>query len=299
MASRKTTRTSSKTDPERSGDVRRPVAGPGMNTGLKNNVVIVTGASGGIGRACAEAFAAEGARLALHGHTHIDAVEKLAAELQVETFVIKGDLRTEIDAAKLFIETEDKFGRIDAVVANAGLWPPHATPIHKMDLDQWNGTVAANLTASFLCAREYFRYLDGTRPGHASLVLIGSTAAKFGEEGHVDYAASKAGLTYGLTRTLKNEIVRLVPTGRVNCVCPGWTLTRMTEDALRNHQNVVPAMQTRAITRIARPEEIASAVVFLSSAALASHITGEIITISGGMEGRLLHAREDVDASSV
>jgi NAD(P)-dependent dehydrogenase (short-subunit alcohol dehydrogenase family) len=130
-------------------------------------------------------------------------------------------------------------------------------------------------------------------------VLIGSTAAKFGEEGHADYAASKAGLVYGLTRTLKNEIVRLVPAGRVNCVCPGWTLTRMTEDALRSHDNVVPAMQTRAITRVARPEEIASAVVFLSSPTLAGHITGEVITISGGMEGRLLHPRDKIDPSSV
>jgi 3-oxoacyl-[acyl-carrier protein] reductase len=266
-----------------------------MDTGLKDNVLIVTGASGGIGRACAEAFAAEGARLALHGHTHIDAVEKLAADLPVETLVVHGDLRAEIDAAKLFIETEDKFGRIDAVVANAGAWPPHSTPIHKMGLDQWNDTVASNMTASFLCAREYFRYLDGGRPEHASLVLIGSTAATFGEEGHVDYAASKAGLAYGLTHTLKNEIVRLVPAGRVNCVCPGWTLTRMTEDALRNHENIVPAMQTRAITRVARPEEIAAAVVFLSSQRLASHITGEVFTISGGMEGRLLHARDEID----
>ncbi len=266
-----------------------------METDLKDRVVVITGASGGIGRACAEAFAAEGARLALHGHTHIDAVQELAASLAVETFVVRGDLRTEIDAAKLFIETEDKFGRIDAVVANAGLWPPQATPIHKIEIHQWNDTIAANMTASFLCAREYFRYLDGARPDHASLVLIGSTAARFGEEGHADYAASKAGLAYGLTRTLKNEIVRLVPAGRVNCVCPGWTLTRMTEDALRSHENVVPAMQTRAIKRVARPEEIANAVVFLSSPTLASHVTGEIITVSGGMEGRLLHNREEVD----
>jgi NAD(P)-dependent dehydrogenase (short-subunit alcohol dehydrogenase family) len=213
----------------------------------------------------------------------------------VDTLVVQGDLRTEIDAAKLFIETEDQFGRIDAVVANAGVWPPVATPIYKMDLDQWNDTLAANLTASFLCAREYFRYLDGTRPDHASLVLVGSTAARFGEEGHADYASSKAGLTYGLTRTLKNEIVRLVPSGRVNAVCPGWTLTRMTDEALRNHENVVPAMQTRAISRVARPEEIANAIVFLSSDALASHVTGEVLTISGGMEGRLLHMREEID----
>lgn len=266
-----------------------------MDTGLKDKVVVITGASGGIGRACAEAFAAEGARLVLHGHTHIEAVDALAKQLPVESLVVQGDLRTEIDAAKLFIEAEDRFGRIDAAVANAGLWPPTTTPIHTMDLDQWDNTVRSNLTATFLCAREYFRYLAGARPDAASLILIGSTAAVFGEAGHADYAASKAGLTYGLTRTLKNEIVRLVPKGRVNAICPGWTLTRMTEDALKKHENVVPALQTRAHTRIARSEDIAGATVFLASDALAGHITGEIMTISGGMEGRLLHRPEDID----
>jgi NAD(P)-dependent dehydrogenase (short-subunit alcohol dehydrogenase family) len=166
-----------------------------------------------------------------------------------------------------------------------------------MDLEQWNNTVASNLTASFLCAREYFRYLEHVQPDNASLVLIGSTAARFGEEGHADYAASKAGLTYGLTLTLKNEIVRLVPAGRVNAVSPGWTLTRMAESALRDHENVIPAMQTRAIKRVARAEDIANAVVFLASDTLAGHITGEILTVSGGMEGRRLHSRESIDPS--
>jgi NAD(P)-dependent dehydrogenase (short-subunit alcohol dehydrogenase family) len=81
----------------------------------------------------------------------------------------------------------------------------------------------------------------------------------------------------------------------VNAICPGWTLTRMTEDALKKHENVVPALQTRAHKRIARSEDIASAAVFLASDALAGHITGEIMTISGGMEGRLLHRPENID----
>jgi 3-oxoacyl-[acyl-carrier protein] reductase len=268
-----------------------------MDTGLKDKVVVITGASGGIGRACAELFAAEDARLVLHGHTHIDAVDALARSVGVESLVVQGDLRAEIDAAKLFIEAEDRFGRIDVVVANAGLWPPNPAPIHTMDLDQWDNTLRANLTASFLCAREYFRYLAGAKPEAASLVLIGSTAAIFGEADHADYSAAKAGLTYGLTRSLKNEIVRLVPAGRVNAVCPGWTLTRMTEDALRRSENVIPALQTRAHKRIARPEDIASTVAFLASDTLAGHITGEVLTVSGGMEGRLLHRREDIDTS--
>ncbi len=266
-----------------------------MDTGLKDKVVVITGASGGIGRACAEAFAAEGARLVLHGNTHIDAVEALAKRLSTETFVVQGDLRTELDATKLFVAAQDHFDGIDVVIANAGVWPPNTAPIHTMNLEQWDNTVRSNLTATFLCAREYFRYLSDEKPESASLILIGSTAAVFGEADHADYAAAKAGLTYGLTRTLKNEIVRLVPKGRVNAICPGWTLTRMTEDALRKHENVVPALQTRAHKRIARSEDIANAALFLASDALSGHVTGEIMTISGGMEGRLLHRPENID----
>ncbi len=101
-----------------------------------------------------------------------------------------------------------------------------------------------------------------------------------------------------MTRTLKNEIVDLVPTGRVNAVCPGWTLTRMTEDALKDHENVVPTLQTRPLQRIARAEDIAGTVVFLASDKLAGHITGEVLTIAGGMEGRLLRRADEVDPDS-
>lgn len=266
-----------------------------MKTELADKVVLVTGASGGIGRACAEAFAEEGAKLVLHCHQRYEAVQDLAESLSVETLVLAGDIGAERDMVKLFKAVEDHFGRLDVVVANAGVWPPNHAPIHEMGLDQWTHTINTNLTGTFLCARGYFRYLDRARPESASLIIIGSTAAVFGEAGHADYAAAKAGITYGLTRTLKNEIVRLVPTGRVNAVCPGWTLTRMTEDALKEHANVVPTLQTRPLKRIARAEDIAHAVVFLASEKLAGHVTGEVLTVAGGMEGRLLHKAEDVD----
>ena len=98
-----------------------------------------------------------------------------------------------------------------------------------------------------------------------------------------------------MTKTLKNEIVGLVPTGRVNAVCPGWTLTRMTEEALRDHDLVVPTLQTRPIKKIARARDVANAVVFLASDALAGHVTGEVLTVAGGMEGRILHKPEEID----
>ena len=268
-----------------------------METGLKEKVVLITGASGGIGQATARAFAEEGAKLILHGHSRLAELEKLRRELPVETITVQADLTQEAQVAQLFRQAVDHFGQVEVLVANAGIWPEEAQPLFEMSLERWNRTIAVDQTSVFLCAREFFRLLRRIRPETASLVIIGSTAAIFGEEGHADYAAAKAAITYGLTRSLKNELVRIVPRGRVNAVCPGWTLTRMAQGALSDPKAVVRALQTRALKRIARPEEIAQAIVFLASDKLAGHITGEILTVSGGMEGRLLHLPEEIDPS--
>src|SRR5690606_26677020 len=153
----------------------------------------------------------------------------LAESLPAEAVTVSGDVGDEGDVAEMFAATLARFGRLDAVVVNAGAWPPEDVPLHRMEPAQWAETVRTNLTGAFLCAREYFRYLERARPESASLVLVGSSAALFGEAGHADYAAAKAGMVYGLTRTLKNEIVSLVPRGRVNAVCPAWTRTAMAE----------------------------------------------------------------------
>jgi 3-oxoacyl-[acyl-carrier protein] reductase len=266
-----------------------------MDTGLDGKVVLVTGASGGIGAACARSFTEEGAKLVLSGYRNFAAAERLSTELPSDCIAIRADVREEGDVEHLFIKAVEHFGTIDIVVANAGVWPPEATPIHRMPLSRWNDTIAANLTGVFLCAREFFRVLQHRRPHSASLIMIGSTAAVFGEENHADYAASKAAVTYGLAKSLKNEIVRIVPRGRVNAVCPGWTLTRMTERDMKDSSLIKSALQTRAIRRIARVEDIAATVVFLASDRLSGHISGEIITVSGGMEGRLVHSPQDID----
>ncbi len=266
-----------------------------MDAGLHGKIVLVTGVSGGIGAACARSFAKEGAKLVLSGYRNFAAVERLSTELSSDCIAVRANVQEESDVEHLFIKAEKHFGTIDIVVANAGVWPREATPIHRMAITQWNDTIATNLTGVFLCAREFFRILEHRKPQTASLVLIGSTAAVFGEENHADYAASKAAVTYGLAKSLKNEIVRIVPRGRVNTVCPGWTLTRMTEQEMKDSSLVKSALQTRAIRRIARVEDIAATVVFLASDRLSGHISGEIITVSGGMEGRLLHFLQDID----
>lgn len=259
-----------------------------MNAELHDRVVLITGASGDIGRACARAFAAEGARLVLQANVRLDQAAALERELDADCLAVQADLRSEAQVDEMFGAALKRFGQIDGVVANAGVWPPHETPIHEMDLIQWENTVAVNLTGVFLTARTYFRYLRKEQREQASLVIVGSSAAVFGEAGHADYAASKAGAVYGLTRSLKNEIVRLCANGRVNAVNPGWTVTDMTREKLDDTGLVERVMQTRPLKQLAMPEDTANAVVYLTSPTLARHITGEIWTVSGGMEGRVL-----------
>ena len=96
-------------------------------------------------------------------------------------------------------------------------------------------------------------------------------------------------MAHGLTASLKNEIVRLAPRGRVNCVCPGWVRTPMAEEALAESGALDRVTATMALRKVAEPEDIARAVVYLMSPALAGHVSGTIVPVDGGMEGRLLH----------
>jgi 3-oxoacyl-[acyl-carrier protein] reductase len=271
-----------------------------MNTELAGKIVLVTGASGGIGSAIARAFAAEGARLVLHYHSQRAQVERLATELAAaESLVIGADLRDEAQVGSLFAEAGRRFGRVDTLVANAGVWCERDVAVADMSLAQWQETLATDLTSVFLCCREFLRRARTQQAGN--IVLIGSTAGVFGEPGHGDYAAAKAALAYGLTRTLKNEIARLAPHtaaycgGRVNCVCPGWTVSPLTAQHLQNQEVVRRVTATMALPQIARADDIANAVVYLASDKLARHITGQTLVVAGGMEGRWLWRPEEVD----
>jgi len=271
-----------------------------MNTELEGKVIIVTGASGGIGSAIARRFADEGARLVLHYCRGQTSAERLRAELSgAETMLVRADLTNETETGRLFASASKKFGRVDTLVANAGWWETREVPLHEMTLKQWRATLDAVLTSTFLTAREFFRLVTKQRRGNA--VLIGSTAAVFGEAGHADYASAKAAMAFGLTRTLKNEIARIAPHtknycgGRVNCVCPGWTIVPRNASKLGDTAVVKKIAATMALPQIARPDDIANLVVFLSSDRLARHTTGQTIVVAGGMEGRQLWRPEEIN----
>ena len=256
-----------------------------MEAGLAGKGVVVTGGSGGIGSAVARAFAAEGAHVVVHYRTGRERAEALAAELP-GAYALGADLTVESEVEALFAAARDALGRVDICAAVAGVWPRDDEPVWSLPLERWEATLRANLTATFLTAKHYLREVE--RSGHGSLVLVGSTAGRFGEAGHADYAAAKSALQGGLLLSLKNEIVRIAPRGRVNAVAPGWTYSPMTRGAL--DQEVVDGVtRTMALRKVAVADDIARAVVVLASDELSGHVTGELVTVAGGMEGRTLH----------
>ncbi|MDB6032465.1 MAG: Short-chain dehydrogenase/reductase [Verrucomicrobiales bacterium] len=271
-----------------------------MDSQLAGKVVLVTGASGGIGSAIAKAFAAEGARVVLHYRNGKGAAEKLASELGRNSVALGADLTKEAQVRRLFAGVLKRYGRVDTLIANAGFWETKDIPLHEMSLQQWNNTVDQVLTSAFLSLREFLGLVAKQKRGNA--VLIASTAGVFGEGGHADYASAKSAMAFGLTRTLKNEISRIAPHtkdycgGRVNCICPGWTVVPRTAAKLKNAAVVKKVTATMALPQIGRPEDMANAAVFLASDTLARHITGQTLVIAGGMEGRLLWQPQEINA---
>jgi 3-oxoacyl-[acyl-carrier protein] reductase len=248
--------------------------------------VLVTGASSGIGAACARAFAAEGGRVVVHYNRGEDRARAVAEEIDGAP-VAQADLRVEADVERLFDEARVALGAVDVCAAVAGVYPSDDVPVWELPLERWEETVRANLTATFLTARGFLREVE--RTGQGSLVLVGSTAGIFGEAGHADYAASKSGILGGLLLSLKNEVARISTTARVNAVAPGWTTSPMTRGLL-DDASVERITRTMPLRKVATAEDVAAQVVALASDTVSGHVTGQVVVVAGGMEGRVVHA---------
>lgn len=243
---------------------------------LRGRNVLVTGGSRGIGRAVVLAFADAGARVAIHYARDAHAAETAAEEaraLGAHAVTLPAVLDAAAPARALVDAAADALGGLDTVVVNHGVWK-HA-PIEGMTDEQWDETLAVNLTSAWAVCQQAARHL--VPRGRGAIVTIASTAGQRGEAEYSHYAASKGGLI-ALTRSLAAE---LAPAGvRVNAVAPGWVATDMTRDALAAPE-AVPSVARIPRGRPGTPEEIAAAVLFLASDR-ASYLFGEVLSVNGG-----------------
>ncbi len=265
-----------------------------MDLHLQDKHVLVTGASGGIGTEITRIFLQEGAKVTAQYNTKIATLQEFLASNHNTIQAIQADLRKEEDVQNLFNKANETFGRVDVLIANAGLWPKENVPIHKMTLERWNNTISTDLTSVFLCTKYFNQNLVNCPGDYGSIILTGSTAGVFGEANHGDYSSAKAAMR-GFMLSVKNEMVHLAPKGRINIVNPGWTVTPMAKGALEDKHSVKRILQTIPMRKVAGPNDIANTIVFLSSEVTAGHISGQYITIAGGMEGRVLFEREEID----
>jgi len=179
-----------------------------MQSGLAGKVALITGASGGIGRAIASALAAEGASVALHAHANGPALRNWVEQQdwKDQATVVSADVRQPGSIEAAMMSAAGSFGRVDVCVVNAGIWAPESGPLHELAESRIRNVVETNLLGATWTARAFLKSLAKTGPRDdgdgAALVFVGSTAGRFGEAGHAEYAISKAGL-YGLLRSLK------------------------------------------------------------------------------------------------
>ncbi len=256
---------------------------------LEGKVVLITGGSRGIGAAAVRLFHQAGARVAFNYRSARDAAEALAAELGKNCIAIEQDLSSPEQGRALVEKTVKAFGRLDALVANHGVWPPDDAPIAAMSDNQWRSTLAINLDSVFGLTQAAVGQMlkqgraksdrpdaPGQPVGH--IVFVSSTAGQRGEANHADYAASKGALI-SLTKSLSSE---LAPQGiSVNCVAPGWVDTDMSTPALTDPATSAKVLATIPLRRVARPMEIAGPILFLCTP-YAGFISGEILNVNGG-----------------
>ncbi len=246
---------------------------------LTGKVAIVTGASAGIGRAIAELFSAEGAKLVItaRGEERLRSVTDAMAADGADVVGLAGDVSEESHARALVEAAERRFGGLDIAVNNAAAMGPMG-PTPGIATSDWNSTIATNLTGGFLAAKYQVPAL--LRRGAGSLIFVGSFVGyTVAMPGVAAYAASKAGLI-GLMKSLA---VEFGPQGlRVNALLPGGTQTEMADVFAPDEQSKAFVRNLFALKRIATPQEQAQAALFLASDA-ASFVTGSAMLADGGV----------------
>jgi 3-oxoacyl-[acyl-carrier protein] reductase len=245
---------------------------------LAGRVAVVTGGSRGIGRAVAERLAEAGAQIVISYLSDETAAlattEAIQSQFQVEATAIRADVSNVKEAERLVGEAIERFGRLDILVCNAGIWEGAA--VEEITEELWDRVLDVNLKGTWAVCRAAVPVLK--RQGWGRIVLVSSTAGQRGEANFSNYAASKAG-QIAFAKSLAVELAEYGVT--VNAVAPGWVETEMTAKAFTDGDYRRSVERSIPLGRVASPDDIALPVLFLCSE-WARHITGEVLNINGG-----------------
>jgi 3-oxoacyl-[acyl-carrier protein] reductase len=244
-----------------------------------DQVCVITGGSRGIGAATVEAFAGAGASVVfsyLKAVSHAHAVARHCNKFGGQAVPVRAEVAKMAESKKLIDAAIRRFGRLDILVANAGIWNASPSPIETLTEKQWDEMMAINLKGVYAVIHYAVPHMIRRKAGR--IIVVSSTAGQRGESFHTHYGASKGGVI-SLVKGLSTE---LAPHNiLVNCVAPGWVETDMAAAVMRNRREYRDALAPIPLRRFARPEEIARPILFLASE-MASYITGEVLNINGG-----------------
>ncbi|MDA0262670.1 MAG: 3-oxoacyl-[acyl-carrier-protein] reductase [Chloroflexi bacterium] len=243
---------------------------------LGGKVALVTGASRGIGAAVARRLAQAGARVAVNYHASPDAATAIVASINDsggEAILAGGDVSQEEAAQSVIKRVVDHFGRVDILVNNAGITKDRL--LLRMTPEDFDGVMNVNLRGAFLCTKYIMPHLIRQRSGR--VINMSSVVGLSGNPGQANYAAAKAGLV-GLTKAVAREVASRNVT--VNALAPGYISTAMVDELTEETQKKI--LSNIPMGRFGTAEDVAEAVVFIASDG-ASYITGQVLTIDGGM----------------
>jgi 3-oxoacyl-[acyl-carrier protein] reductase len=251
----------------------------GVMLSLEGRVAVVTGGSRGIGAAIVRMFTQAGAKVVFNYQKAKTEAEQLTKSCggPGQCVAVQAELASPAAPQKMVLTAVERFGKLDVVVGNHGVWPSQDAPVDQMEDSQWRSTMAINLDSIFGLVKCGVAQMKKQRSG-GHIVLISSTAGQRGEAFHCDYAASK-GAIISMVKGLAAELAR--DGIYVNCVAPGWVETDMAAPALHDPVISQQVFRTIPLGRAGRPEEIAASVLFLCTPH-AGFITGEIMNVNGG-----------------